>query len=188
MLANKITNDSKTNWGALAGWASAIVVFMSIVGSLAINPLQVALNKAQQSIEEHTNMFAHPAIKEQVVALQNNYAETKEALKLQDDALQREMRDLISGVHKEMEAKIASLDKTLQMEMRLINEKISDRATRNKESISKLFDWQTDHDRRVVGLNAAQTERIKNLEQAVFKKEIKIIGSSNVPRTNKQSP
>lgn len=83
---------------------------------------------------------------------------------LLDTVLQREMRLL----DRAGDEKIKGLDTRLQQEMRLIIASLKVELAEIKRRISVSEGWRDNHDKRVVGLNAAQWERIRALERKVF--------------------
>ena len=163
-LASRISDSHKTPWGVLASWAAVVLSFVSVIGGLVAYGINGRIDNLARGNRELTKDFiahtsnGHP--RNVVAATVRN----KERIEQLDTVLQREMRLL----DQEGAAKLADLDKRLQLEMRLLQQIRDAKLDAILKRLDKAELWMVDHDKRVVGLNAAQWERIKALERVVY--------------------
>jgi len=171
-LTDKFATTGKTDWHVMIGGAGLIVSLMTVLGYLAMTPLTDSTRQLEIMNLNHITAEGHMGSMKEVQALKANYEESKVrlhqeaeraqlAVKDLDTALQREMRDLNSGLENELKTKINGLDIALQREFNLSIQPM-------QKSLDRTIHWQDNHDKRVVGLNAAQWERIKALERVVY--------------------
>lgn len=143
---------SRTPWGVII---SAISVIMTIM-VLALTPLiyMGKMNHADNEgvatlLRDHELKIGHPAVVSKAEA-------NSDAIMQMDINLQREMRDR----DEIMGTRLHELEKNFNLQV-----------SANKEIIIRGIKWRDEHDKRVVGLNATQTERIRALERKAFKEK-----------------
>lgn len=84
-----------------------------VLGGMALSPIRENISRLEKNTEN-----PHPASLSQFNEMHRNFDDMKTRLEKQDEDIQREMRDLISGDVDRLSAEIAALDRRLQMEMR----------------------------------------------------------------------
>jgi hypothetical protein len=174
-LAGQLSRSQKTDWSTLASWAAVVVAFIGLVGGIISWGLITNQNRTDEVLSKLSDSFVahirdgHPQRVEQKAANNaENIAkldrELKSDIKYLDTTLQREMRQEDARILTSLEA----LDQRLQNEMGFRQEKIVVIVEELKRRMHEVEAWEKDHDKRVVGLNAAQWERIKALERKIF--------------------
>lgn len=178
-ISGHVSARSGTNWGVLGTWFAAAIALVAALGTLALMPLRQDQADLAAMFRQHELMHGHPAADLALTELKRDYTETKAEiirkadetardLKSLDTGLQREMRDLDTGQRAEMAAKVKSLDERLQTEFGLIVKRFEQAEINNASQLKRVFDWIDDHDKRVLGVNAAQWERIRALERQAY--------------------
>ena len=159
-LTRTVSNRQQTPWATMAAWAAVIISVMALAGSGYVRDMgrqEQKLMSVGGSIQEHFQGEGHP---QTIAGVMNN----KGAIVGLDVTLQREMRLLDDR----QVGSLLSLDARLQTEMRLLNQSQNVEVGELARRIAVTEGWTVDHDKRVIGLNAAQWERIKALERKVF--------------------
>ena len=159
-LTRTVSNRQQTPWATMAAWAAVIISVMALAGSGYVRDMgrqEQKLMSVGVSIQEHFQGKGHA---QTIAGVKNN----KEGIRNLDTSLQREMRLLDDR----QVGSVASLDARLQTEMRLLNQSQNVEVGELARRIAVTEGWTVDHDKRVIGLNAAQWERIKALERKVF--------------------
>lgn len=163
-LSIKVSAGGQTNWGVLASFGTLIVIIVATLGTLALLPVRASLETSLGQFREHEQKESHPAADVALKELRRNYDETKVNLRNQDDALQDEMRR-INDATKEL---LDEMNKGLQDEFKLMLATHSKAQEATEKSVDRIMEWTDVHDRRVVGIDAAQWERIRAIERSVF--------------------
>ncbi len=153
--------DSKGfNWAPVTMF---LVLGLAVIGGFSsgyIRDQDRMQEQQKESISREIEQAYHTG--QQDAKLEDAQKVTKEL----DITLQREMRLL----DERADEKVRGMDERLQMEMRLLGEADKVRLDQMVATIVRILTWQDQHDKRVVGLNAAQWESIRSLERQVFGK------------------
>ena len=186
-LSDKIDQSVERNritWPLIFACITTIVSVLGVVGvigRMAITPvtehlvqLRADSKSDRHEFLDHIQEQGHTGMQIRVKALESTVDSLadkgEERFRFLDESLQREMRLLDDAV----EASIKGLDVALQREMADGDEKIKIISDTLKSRVLNLEQWQTEHDQRVVGINAAQWERLKALERQVFGKPLSV--------------
>ena len=137
-LTRTVSNRQQTPWATMAAWAAVIISVMALAGSGYVRDM---------GRQELKLMSVEASIQEHFQG--EGHPQT------------------IAGVMNNKGA-IVGLDVSLQREMRLLNQSQNVEVGELARRIAVTEGWTVDHDKRVLGLNAAQWERIKALERKVF--------------------
>lgn len=78
LLTSKISNESKTNWSVLAAWASVIIGIISVLGLLALRPVEDAIAKIEHRTHNHALTESHPAAYERLRYLEKEINRIRE--------------------------------------------------------------------------------------------------------------
>lgn len=166
-MSEQISAGKKTDWAVVGTWAGLVVTVLTVVGALSVFPLKDGLYELKRNQRHHESLHSHPAAQVQFEELMKSYEGAREALKQQDTYLQREMRDLDSGIKNELVARIESLDTVLQREMRLLIDSLDQQQAITNRQVNRLIELI-----KIAGaVNAAQQERLNGLERTLKPKQ-----------------
>lgn len=153
-LGESVTKGSKTDLSMLASWAGVIVVLIGMAGSGYVRDLE----KNEARVTTNSQVLVDYLREDTSKVTEQAVIHNKDAITNLDTVLQREMRLLDA----EASAQLGALDSRLQTEMRLLKGASDVQLDNLKVAAHRTLDWQNDHDKTVVGLNAAQWEQIKS--------------------------
>lgn len=156
----RINEGSKTNWAMIFGSMSILLIIIGFIGSGYVRDINRVEEGGKALLEARIQSLGV------VSNLQTRVQASEDSIDKLDVTLQREMRLLDSATDAEIEA----LAERIHKENELTGRANDIQLTEIRRRLGSIEAWQKTHDSRVVGLNAAQWERIKGLEREVFGK------------------
>lgn len=166
MLSRTVAGVGRTDWGVLIGGGMLILSIVAMVGGALGTGFLRDMNRVERDVRDHDKWATQKAMElefERGKAQQQREDLRSAVVKLDTD-LQREMRDVnatteekIRTVEATSEARIDAVDRRMQNEITNVVSLMQDR-------LHMLEDYQL----RARELNAAQGERARAIERAVF--------------------
>jgi len=132
-LSKRIHSSGQTNWNVFASWTTVVLLIVGSIGTLSLRPLAQDISELKsstilgvQQLIGHELLNSHPGAQIQFEGLKSNFRESKQALRQQDDVLQREMRDLNAALEGKIQTRLDGLEILIKHDVLELQNEITD--------------------------------------------------------------